>query len=606
MATTIKSTSLDFDAIKNNLKEHLAAQSEFADYNFEASGLSNILDVLAYNTHYNGLIANFALNESFLGTAQLRSSIVSLSEGIGYVPDSKSASRAVVNLSMSLSGIEDRPNKIQIPSGYKFTSTVDETEYVFQTLEDIEATDDGFGSYLFLNADQSRNIVVYEGTARQKTFIVGTDADTSIYVIPDQGMDADTAVVRVYDTASGSAFTTYTNILDATIITANSTLFILREAPNGYYELTFGNGTTLGQAPRAGNKIVISYLSVAGADADSANVFEPQSQVTVGGTGYPVSVSTVSKSVGGGEKESIESIRKNAPFQYAAQNRMVTAADYSSLVLRNFSSLIQDIQSYGGEDAIRPKFGTVFMSILFNDDVTDEIIQITKDSIQDLAEQLSVASFTLEFEDPVTTYIESGVFFRFNPRLTTLSRNTIQNDVKQAVATYFANNTGKFRQAFRRSNMLTLVDDVSPAVLSSRAEIKMQQRITPTLTAISDYSLRFPQALADPDDVFFRVESTLFRYNGRTVYLRNKLMSNKLELWDPENKIIVVDNLGSYSGDTVSITGLQVDSIIGADDFIKISVTPANESAIVPVRQDRLVYDTSKSFARVVETTATN
>ena len=62
MATTIKSTQLDFDTIKTSLKDYLKAKTEFSDYNFEGSGLNNILDVLAYNTHLNGLIANFSLN----------------------------------------------------------------------------------------------------------------------------------------------------------------------------------------------------------------------------------------------------------------------------------------------------------------------------------------------------------------------------------------------------------------------------------------------------------------------------------------------------------------------------------------------------------------
>ena len=153
MATTIQSTALDFTAIKNNLKTSLTQSTEFSDYNFEASGLSNILDVLATNTHFNGLIANFALNESYLGTAQLRSSLVSLAEGIGYVPDSVNASQGIVNLTTSLAGVSDRPNKITIPSGFTFNTTVDGVSYTFQTQEDISATDDGNGSYVFQTTD---------------------------------------------------------------------------------------------------------------------------------------------------------------------------------------------------------------------------------------------------------------------------------------------------------------------------------------------------------------------------------------------------------------------------------------------------------------------
>ena len=407
MATTIKSTALDFNAIKNNLKTHLSAKSEFADYNFEASGLSNILDVLAYNTHYNGLIANFALNESFLGTAQLRSSLVSLAEGIGYIPDSKTSSQAIIKLSVNLSGVVGRPANLQLGSGFKFNATVDETNYVFQTQEDLTASDNGEGLYEFKDASGSLNIKILEGTERVKTFLINKSEENSIYIIPDKTMDIDTAVVRVFDTGTGSAFTSYTNILKASTINADSTLFILKESPNGFFELSFGNGTTLGKAPDTGKKVTVTYLAASGSAPDTAKTFEPQSQITVAGSGYNTTVTTVANAVGGGEKESLESIRATAPFQYASQNRMVTAADYSTLVLRNFSTLIKDIQSFGGEDALDPEFGTVFMSILFNSDVDATTISVTKDSIVDLAAQLSVASFSIKFTYPVKTFVET-------------------------------------------------------------------------------------------------------------------------------------------------------------------------------------------------------
>lgn len=601
MATTIKSTSLDFEAIKNNLKTFLAAKDEFADYNFEASGLSNILDVLAYNTHYNGLIANFALNESFLGTAQLRSSIVSLAEGVGYIPDSKTSSVGIVRLSTSLAGVANRPSKIQLASGIKFNATVDDITYVFQTQESISADDDGQGFYEFKTSDASNKIKVHEGVAKNKTFLITQQAENAVYIIPDGSMDTSTAVVRVYESPTSTSFTTYTNILDATTINENSTIYILKEAPNGNYELSFGNGTTLGKAPEAGTKVVVSYLRSSGDTADTAKVFEPQSQITVSGSQYDLTVTTVSNAVGGGDRETLESIRKNAPFQYASQNRMVTAPDYSSLTLRNFSTLIKDIKTFGGEDALEPEFGVVFMSVLFNSDVPDATVTVTKEAIQDLAKQLSVASFDLKFADPEKTFLETRLFFQFNPRLTTLSLNTIQANVQNTVNKYFTDNVGKFGQSFRRSNLLTLVDDVSPAVLSSRAEIFMQRRIVPTLSKIMDHKIRFPAAIAAADDEFHRITSTQFQFKGATCILRNKLKSNKLEVYDQGNDIVIVDNVGDYSNDTVSIVGLQVDAIIGGGTELKISTRPANESAISPTRQDVLEYDASLSFSKVVE-----
>lgn len=664
MATTIRSTALDFDNIKNNLKTFLAAKEEFRDYNFEASGLSNILDVLAYNTHINALVANFALNESYLGTAQLRSSVVSLSEGIGYIPDTDTASQAVVNISFSTS-VANRDTVIQLPAKTKFTSVVDDVSYTFQTIEDYYATDDGTGFYEFVTSTGKNEISLYEGTQKTKTFLVGEYEDNPTYVIPDGSIDADTVTVSIFESLTSDTATVYTNIINATTINANSTIFILKEAPNGLFELSFGDGVTFGVAPSAGSKIVVEYLSTKGEPANGANIFLPTSTFTGGNvTGVDLNVTTVTTSVGGDVKESLESIRKNAPFQYATQNRMVTAADYSSLILRNYSTLIKDIKAWGGEDNLDPEFGAVYVSIDFEDDVTDLTQANTKQSILSLAEDLAVISFRLRFVDPVTTFIEVTNFFQFNPRLTSLTINAVQSDVLDILNNYFSSNTGGFDQAFRRSNLLTLIDESNPAILSSRAEIKMQQRFAPSApavattinvltnftipadqlnevillinnsryreasTIVSRYSaqsftsilttvtnlnntntfkLKFPAAIAIPDDVNYTVTSSTFTYEGVNCSIRNLLKSNKLQIVSAGEDIIV-DNIGSYNATSGEITlnYFTPTAILGGKDFIKISVTPANPSAIVPSRQNILEYDPESSSARGVTTTATN
>jgi hypothetical protein len=606
MATTIQSTSLDFDAIKNNLKTYLAQQEEFADYNFEASGLSNILDVLAYNTHYNGLTANFALNESFLGTAQLRSSLVSLSEGIGYIPDSMTSSQAIINLTLNLSGVSGAPTTIQLPAGYKFNATVDEQEFVFQTQEDLTADDNGDGLYIFKDASSNKNIKIYEGIERVKTFIVSRAEDNEVYIVPDKTMDTGTAIVRVYENPTSSVFLPYINIINANNINENSTLYFLKETPNGLFELSFGNGTTLGKAPKTGSKVTVTYLAVSGRASNTAKVFEPQAEINIGGQNYDVSVSTVGNAIAGSPKESMESIRQFAPFQYATQNRMVTAVDYSALVLRNFSTLIKDMKSFGGEEALEPEFGTVFLSILFNAEVTPGgvVEQNTKDAIQDLVKQLAVASFIVKFTDPVKTFIETRTFFQFNPSLTTLSRNTILNKVKTAITQYFTDNTGKFGQSYRRSNLLTIVDNVSPAILSSRSQTFVQRRFTPQPTVLQDHTLRFAVPLKSPDDVDYIITSSQFLFKNKTCVLRNKLNTNKLEIYNGEDNEVIVDNVGSYSGDVVSIVGLQVDNFVGANNFIKVSAVPANESSLTPFREDIVEQDISNTFVSIREIAA--
>ena len=607
MATTIQSTALDFTAIKNNLKTSLTQSTEFSDYNFEASGLSNILDVLATNTHFNGLIATFALNESYLGTAQLRSSLVSLAEGIGYVPDSVNASQGIVNLTTSLAGVSDRPNKITIQNGFTFNTTVDGVSYTFQTQENISATDDGNGSYAFQTADGSANIKIFEGTQTTKTFIITGETENFAYIIPDENIDIDTAVVTSFETVASSSGTTYTDLRKATSITESSRIYILKETPKGDFEITFGNGTVLGVSPVAGNKVTVEYLSCKGQEANGAKTFTPENQITVGGVNYTITSTTVSNSFGGSPKETMASIRTTAPFQYATQNRMVTAEDYATLVQRNFGSLLKDISSFGGEDALEPEFGVIFLSLLFSDAVENDetsgetIKQTTKDGIVALAKDLSVASFDVKFTDPVQTFIETTVFFQFNPNLTTLSENAIKNQVQDVITNYFNTNTGKFKQSFRRSNLLTVVDEVSPSILSSRCSVGMQQRITPTLTAISDYTLRMPQTIASPDDVNRILTSTSFTFQNKNCIIRNRLNSNILEVFDTISSAIVVDNVGSYTNDTINLVGLQIDAIPSGEGFVKITATPDNQSFVTPFRQDVIKHDLGRSLVSVVE-----
>jgi hypothetical protein len=614
MATTIKSSALDFQDIKQNLKSYLEQSEEFKDYDFEASGLSTILDVLAHNTHLNALTANFALNESFLGTAQLRGSVVSLAEGLGYVPGSRTSAKAYVRVSFNLNGLSDVPAKLQIPSGYSFSTTIDDTNYTFQTQQLVEAEDDGNGYFEFKTLDGFKDIPIVEGKSRTKTFFAGASGEGMVYIIPDKNLDLDTVIVRVYESATSTEFTTYINLTEATLIDAETPAYIMTETPNGFYQLSFGNGVTLGTEPEQGTKITVEYLNSSGEDGNGARVFEPNDRIEVtnpdvgsGELRFPT-ISTTTQSSGGSGKEDIESIRKNAPFQYATQNRMVTHADYSSLVLRKYGSLINDIISWGGEDNLEPTFGAVFMSILFKNGLTDQLVEDTKQSILNLARDLAVASFDLQFDDPITTYLETQIFFQFNQDYTTLSLNTIQEDVKREVRDYFQDNIGKFGQSFRRSALLTLIDDVSPAILSSRMEVKMQQRFAPTSGVEQDFSFIFPSSIAIPDDVNYRITSSNFVKNNLTCQIRNELNTNKLQVVALQDNLVVVDNVGSYDAATgeVNIIGLKIDGYLGTTRELKLSVVPSNQSYVTPTRNYVLDYDDTRLSSQGLYTTSQN
>ena len=666
MATTIHSSALDFTAIKNNLKTFLEQQSEFADYDFEAAGLSNLLDVLAYNTHINGLTANMALNESFLNTAQLRSSVVSHAETLGYIPGSRKASTALINMSFNLGESTPHvPEKLQISSGYKFEAAVDDATYTFQTQELIEAINDGNNFFQFKTLDGDTSIPIYEGIARTKTFFAGEDGEDTLYIIPDKNMDRATAVVKIFESATSSDFTTYVNLETATNITATTPAYILKESPNGYFELSFGNGSTLGAVPDAGSKITIEYLAVDGATANGATSFEPVSTVEVteppSGIGLQRSpiVSTVGKSGGGSDKETLGSIRRNAPFRYATQNRMVTHVDYVSLINRTYGHLIKDIIAWGGEDNLEPEYGVTFLSIEFKPDIPATVVAKTKEDIKVLVDQLAIASFDSKFADPIKTFVEANVFFQYNPDYTNLSLNALQEKVRNVMTAYFARSTGKFGQAFRRSQLLAEIDDVSTAILSSRMEVKMQQRFLPSANVEQDFDFSFPVPISTPDDKEQIIESSTFKFRGANCKIRNELVQpvatasvsservtydiygrpivvsdvttttsitglvtaketkkqtlkvetgvtsgTKLQVINVTTGDILVDNVGSYTAATgkVSLVGFKSDE----GKVIKLSVLPANASAIVPTREYILQQDNTRLSAKGLSTTATN
>jgi hypothetical protein len=597
MATNIQSTQLDFDAIKTKLKTYLAQQTEFADYNFEASGLSNVLDVLAYNTHFNGLIANFALNESFLNTAQLRSSVVSHAEALGYNPRSVTSATAYVNISVTVSD-SGRPSTITLPKYTTFNTSIDDVTYTFYTLDDHTATDDGTGSYSFLNNTGTTAIPIKQGTIKTKTFYAGTASDRQIYVIPDTSIDTSTTRVSVYTSATSSDFLAYTKLYEAVSITETSSLYQLRESPNGFFELLFSDGVTTGLAPVAGNKIVVSYLSSKGASANGGSGFTPTSTITVDGNPYNLSTVTSSAAAGGSAKEDIESIRFNAPITFAAQQRLVTADDYKALILSKYSG-VEDCIAWGGEDNIPATFGKVFVSLKFPDSVSTAAQTVIKDSIQaNLIRPLSVMSINTDFVDPTVTYLECQTFFTFNPNKTGITLKSTEDSVINTIVGYFNDNLQGFSKSFRRSNVLTLIDDISEAILNSRMDVNLQQRFTPTLGTSTAYTLYYPVALAAPDDENYIVTSNTFTYNGSVCSIRNQLSSTILQVIDGDGNI-VINNLGNYqaANGKVTITGFAPATIIGGQTQIKLTAVPANQSTVRPLRNYVLDIDATKSYA---------
>ena len=594
--TIIRSSDLDFDAIKTNLKQYFQKQSEFNGYNFEGSGLSNILDVLAYNTHLNGLIANLAVNESFLNSAQLRSSVVSHSENLGYTPKSKTASKAIVNLSLNTN--DTVTPTVTINKFASFTGVAEGVTYTFQTLEDISAVNDGTGLFSFKTGEGSTDIPITEGTRRTKTFVVGESTEERIYVIPDKNLDNTTLSVEVFDTVTSSTFNTHNNILDSVRIDTDSRVFMVRESPNGFYEIIFSDGKVLGKGPEAGNKIVITYISSNGADANEITSFSPENVVSVNRVNFNLNVTTVSNSAGGSDKESLESIKLNAPNNFTSQQRMVTADDYTALIKERFSSVLLDVAAWGGEDNVPKQFGKVFVSLQFKDNIPSSTQTDTKAKIvSELSDNLAIVSIDTEFTDPVDTFLETTTTFNFDPDQTSSSLQNMQTQVDDAIINHFSTKLNRFDSVFRKSILLSTIDGLSPAILDSGMSVKVQRRLTPTLNTVKNYSITFPVVLADPDDVKHVVLSSRFLFGGGVeCVLRNKLNTNVLEVVNNTTQDVLQDNAGTYNtfNGTIDIVGVNIESVVGGSS-IKFSVIPLNDDTIRPLRQYILKQDETVS-----------
>ena len=585
---TIQNSELDFFQIKSQLKTHMQQQPEFQDYDFDASGLSNILDVLAHNTHINGLIANMAINESFLSSSQLRSSAVSHAETLGYSPKSQTAATAVVNITVS--GQPNNLGTLSIPENTMFTTSIDEVGFDFFNTETCTATYDiTTDSYVFRTLSGSENIQLKEGRIKTKTFIVGDTSDDSVYVIPDTQIDTTTMVVRIFDNYLSTDFQVYNNINDVTTITDDSKVYIVRESANGFYEMFFSDGNVLGQAPSANNRIEVEYIASSGSDANGGLVFSTNATV---GSDITITPITVAASAGGDTKESIESIKLNAPRSYTAQNRLVTANDYTAMISSNYGSYLKDVSAWGGNDNVPPQYGRVYVSLVFLDGTSQSVQDQVKNQIKDqLTSNLSIMSIDTEFVDPLETFFEIQTTFNVDPikNLTTLE--ALESNVSTLISQYVSDNLGTFGAIFRRSNLLSEVDNLSTAILNSRIDVKVQQRATPSLNVEKDYVLNYPCALSTTDKDTHVVTSTVFKnpIHGNVV-IKNELGSNRLQMLDLDG-VVKIQNIGSYdaSKGEVKLNALNISQVSG--DSLKVSAVPANPSTISPLRNYVITLD---------------
>jgi len=462
---------LDFDAIKSNIKTFLRAQSTFADYDFEGAGLSVLLDILAYNTHYNALYTNLAVNESFLDSASKRSSVVSRAKEIGYIPHSATGATATVNIVVS--GTTSSPATLTLPAYSSFSTTIDGANYTFYNTEAIVTSRVG-STYTFTG------VQIKEGTPLTFKYTV---ADGVQYILPNANVDLYTLKVRVQENASSSNFETFVNQEDIINLDGTSAVYFVKEIEGQLYELEFGNDT-IGKALVSGNVVNLTYMITNKTDGNGARLFTYTGSTLLGGT---VAITTTTPAVGGADIESIESVRYNAPRSYASQNRAVTVEDYKSIIFRLYPEA-QTVNAWGGEDNIPPSYGRIYLSI---QPISTSILTDSQKEyiIREILKQKNVVSITPIIVDPEYINLEINTAVYYNPRLTVKTETELKDLVINTIRAYNTENLESFTGIFRHSNLSSQIDATEDSIISNITTIKLHREIEVEYNSNSTYTI---------------------------------------------------------------------------------------------------------------------
>ncbi len=488
MATNIRVNSLNFDGIKDNLKTHLSSSAIFKDYDFEGSGLSVLLDLLAYTTYYQGAYNNFVANEMFISTAEQRSSVVSHAKTLGYSPRSRTAPTATVNVRYS-----SAPSSSTLRAGGAVFSTRVNNKSVRFTNVDSATIDLAASG----TADHIVGLDIKEGTIRNISSVVPSNRNYQTVVIPDTKVDTSTIRVTVQDSISDSSgiTTAWSRATSLASITGGSKAYFVEQDYSGKYSVVFGDGV-IGATLAPGNLVTVSYLSTNGPLANGAggsDVFGgTQSFSFVTGS----TVTTVAPASGGDEQQSVESIRRTAPKAYAAQNRAVTASDFKALVENNFSGF-SSISVYGGEDLSPPVYGKVFISLKSN--VNETITDTLKRDITSYLKTKCPLSIEPEVVVPELLHVSVDTQFTYDPTRTPLSQAALQEVIRTVADNYLTANTENFDTVVSKTLLEKAIVDTDASITSLKSTLRLEKRVIP-VTSKTSYVFDFGTEIFHPHD----------------------------------------------------------------------------------------------------------
>ena len=597
---------LDFDDIKVNLKQFLTNYRDkdnnlvFKDYDFEASSLNILIDLLSYNTHYNAYLANMVANEMFLDSAVKRESAVSIAKHLGYTPLSYRSARA--KISFTVPTPTGNPSTLTLPKYSPFTTTINGTQYTFVNLDTVTIKPVN-GIYTF------QELTIVEGTPLTYSFRVDVSGPLEKYTIPNKNIDTSTIRVVVQNSYSDPTITSYELAESLSGISAISKVFFLEENASGFFEIFFGDDG-IGKKLSPGNIVTVQYLV---SNGDICNVSGAIDQyfslgTTVGGVSLSSGILATTNSSGGDTADTLDEIKFKAPRFLSSFNRAVTASDYKAIIEANYP-LVESISVWGGEDNDPPKYGKVIISLKpFNGFTVSTAIQ---DNIKNtiLADK-KVMSIIPEFVDPNYLYVSMDTKIRFDPKNSRYTSNEVELIIKQTIVDYFDTELQKFNKSFIYSKLSKTIDAIDSAIVGNSSTIKIQKRITPTVNANNGYSgssaIKFANKLISGS-----ISSTSFYYYineiVRTGYFKDKLTSGStstIDLLDSITDTVLVSSIGTVNYETGILSFDNINPAGYLESALDIRISAKIEELdvqstrdIIVVLDDSNLYTTAKRFA---------
>jgi len=586
--------NLDFADIKLALRDYMRAQTDFTDYDFEGSAISQILDVLAYNTYYTAFNTNMVVNELFLDSATLRDNVVSLAKQLGYTPKSITAPKASVSMALTFTGTA--PAEVAIKAGSGFVTNYDGSLYRYVLKENMRVS-------VANNVATFTDIPIYEGSQIVANKIVNTNLKDQRFVIDNVGADINTLNVRVYQAANSSIFKDYkqaNNILD---IGASDEVYFVSEIEDEKYEIFFGDGV-LGKKLENNNVVQMSYIVTNGTSTNGAKTFtfnglmEDENGATITLPFSISSINTTSVASGGTDIETIDKIKYNAPKFYNSQNRAVTGNDYKAIV-RNLYPATSDVIVFGGEDQVPPAYGKVFLSVKPTEAAS--LSSFTKNELTTELKKYTVASIRPEFVDPSILFLELTSNIYYTGTKTQLLPTEIATKASTAIVEYLkTSQTEKFNGKFRYSKFIGVIDNSDLSINSNDTTVMMRKDFIAQINSSSYYEICYQNAFyVDCNNpVVSSTGFTVFEFPTYTSYLEDRNGKIVLYRLDPVSgdKILLDDSVGTvdYVKGEIEMTNFTILKGTFSDNRIELRVKPANKDIEVK-REMYLDVDISKS-----------